>query len=149
MAGHACPQTRGRRAASLGGMSTPGLPPYSQPVSPHVGGGQLAPHPAGNGMAWASIALAVVITLAQPLVNAVLVGLVSAPGSAVTPADYGTLTLYTSIGYCLLGAIGLLLGILAARRSSRLLSGIGIGANGLVVAGFAINLLMQPLYAVL
>ncbi|OCG73342.1 hypothetical protein [Microbacterium sediminis] len=133
-------------------MSAPGLPPYGQPASSYPGvmaGSPTEPATSGRTLAWTSIALAALVTIAQPVIQMVLLGMMSGQGSSLTTAQYGLATAIAGGVYCVIAVVGLVLGLVAARGSARLLSGIGIGANGLVLAGFAAGLLVQPLYAVL
>lgn len=131
-------------------MSAPGLPPYGQPASSYLGVAS-PPEPAtgGRALAWTSIALAALVTIAQPVIQMVLLGMMRGEGAALATAQYGLAIAVAGGVYCVIAAVGLVLGLVAARGSARLLSGIGIGGNGLVLAGFAVGLLVQPLYATL
>lgn len=114
-----------------------------------MAGSPTEPATSGRTLAWTSIALAALVTVAQAVVQMVLLGMMSGQGSSLTTAQYGLATAIAGGVYCVIAVVGLVLGLVAARGSARLLSGIGIGANGLVLAGFVVGLLVQPLYAVL
>jgi len=98
----------------------------------------VAPPRRGAGLAWTAIALALVATITQPVVNGLLFGADSIQVYGLWTAVSGFIILFVSL-------VGLVLGIIGARLGAGVLGGIGIGANAIHILGY-LGVFIQPLF---
>jgi len=97
----------------------------------------------GGGLAWTSLILAIVALIAAQTLRLLAPHFASAADVSFTAIN--VLLSATSIGAGIVSVIGLVLGILAARGTRKVLAGIAIGAHALTLAGILLSLVLLPL----
>ncbi|MGO1768659.1 MAG: hypothetical protein ACTHZX_01790 [Microbacterium sp.] len=133
-----------------GGGAPQGQQPYGNPQGAAYG--YPASKPSGgarSGLAWTAIIIAVATVFVSPIVNAVLQKMILNGGNGNFELFTILQLVFNGLVPALLAAVGIVLGIIAARGTGKLLAGIAIGLNAMVVGstiiGYGLQALLTPL----